>query len=572
MPYRAKYFGVSVVAAAVVQLAFCCNLSAAEPVLRVVPESLTIFVGQRFTVTVLVEAARQPAKVDLSSIADFHVSEVVGAGGTLDPKTGVWAYQYHLVSARAGDLTIGPVYVTLGGRKLIAPSVAITVLQPEKSPDSQIEVKLSALKCFVDQPLRLTVTWRLAIPFGAVKAVDLRLPVMRDPRFDVLDIHIPSKVDRSADIGMPVSDTRIIATAGAAEIDGRKFSTLTFEKIIIPRKSGLIEIPGASVLCAVLPTAGKSRGAWNRYVSYFDNEFFNKDIPGDQRRIFAMSEPIRLQAAPLPLPDRPDIVGRCGVAVSASPTSVLAGAPITLTVRITGHEVPETINLPPLSGQNALAIAFAIPRQRSQGRIVDGAAVFTQTIRPLSSSVTEIPPIELSYFDPQAGKYATVRSAAIAISVSDAPVAAIGGAPESFDGGLRHNYYGPQVLADQGGLPTPGGELLSLGLLIGPPGLFVVLAVLIAIRRRKLADPASTRARAATGVLRKRLTEIRRGDPPDALEKIDRAMRAFFDHADVDGDIKSELARVLDDCRAQRFGHASHAACDVIDRIEEALQ
>jgi len=564
--------------AAAMFVVMACNIApalAAKPVLRAILQSDTVYVGQRFTVTVLVESEDAPGQPDLSQMGDFHASGLI-SGPAVDPKTGARSYQYHLVAAQAGERTVCPIYVPIGGRRLTVPSVAVRVLSPEQSPDSQISVKLSASRCFVSQPVRLTVVWRLAIPFGAVKAVDLRLPVMRDPRFSVVDIHTPPDVDRSGDIGMPVSDTRIIARAGSEETDGRKFSTLTFEKIIIPQKSGLIEIAPSSVLCAVLPTEGKSRGAWNRYVSYFDNEFFNKDIPPGQRRIFAWSEPIALKVDPLPTTGRPDnysaIVGRCGLSVSANPKSVVAGGPVTLTIRVSGLEFPETVKLPPLIGQKALAIAFAIPAERAAGRIVDRSAVFTQTVRPLRDSVSEIPSIELDYLDPETGKYASVRSEAIPISVSQAPATSPGGAPESFDTGLRHNYYGSELLIDQSSLPTPGGPLVSMAVLICPPGLFVVVTATLFLRRRRLAASVSIGARSAARTLRKQLAEIKRCDESDALEAMDIAVRTCLEHADIGLDVRSELESVVAACQAQRFGRAECDVENLIDRVEEALK
>jgi len=612
MQHTVRYSVGSVRLPAAVLIAVCCTAAACAhaktPVARIIPQSRTVQVSQSFTVTVLVESDSPPSNPDLAHVTDFHVSKLIGGGPVVDAKAGTYAYEYHFLPRRPGELVIGPVDLTVAGGKLTAPGVPLSVLLPEPSGDSRLVVKLSAERCFVGQPVRLSVTWQVAIPFGAIKAVDLTLPVMRDPRFGVMDRHVPPEVDRSRDIGLPVSDTRIISKAGTAELDGRKFSTLTFEKILIPGESGMLEIPAAAVLCAVLPGPVKSRGAWNRYVSYFDNEFFNKDIPGGHRRLFASSQPLRLRVDPLPAEGRPDnfsgLVGACSVSVGAAPTTVVAGAPITLTIRISGSKFPETVNLPPLSRQGALAMAFAIPGERSAAKIAPNAAVFTQTVRPLSSSVTKVPPIELAYFDPDARKYSVARSAPVKLTVKDAAIADTqNGGPALPGGGLRHNYYGPDVLVDRGGrLGGLGGIVLWAVLLALPPGLYVLLAVSTAMRRRRDADPASVLAKAAWRAFRKRIAEIRRAGGGNVPEQIDRAVCTYLaerlalnrgsvtyrdaarrlEEARVDADLLEELRVVFDTCQGYRFGGGgdvpgdSAAAVDaaewVIERIEGALQ
>jgi len=136
---------------------------------------------------------------------------------------------------------------------------------------------------------------------------------------------------------------------------------------------------------------------------------------------------------------------------------------------------------------------------------------FTQTFRPLSDSVREIPAIPFAFFDPKDGTYHVVESDPIAISVSPAERLAmsqiVGATPAAGDAAQK------ALTAVTGGLfaNVPPSEALladrraSLGLGVAaavalPPALCAAAAIFVAVRRRRAADPLGRRAARAERV------------------------------------------------------------------------
>ena len=115
-------------------------------------------------------------------------------------------------------------------------------------------------------------------------------------------------------------------------------------------------------------------------------------------------------------------MGTYRISAEAAPTDVSVGDPITLKIALSGPDYLAETRLPPLGAQPALARDFKIPKERAAGEVSGRSKIFTQTVRPLRPDVREIPPIGLSYFDPAANAYKTVRTEPIPIQVKAARV------------------------------------------------------------------------------------------------------------------------------------------------------
>ncbi|MCH2143598.1 MAG: BatD family protein [Phycisphaerales bacterium] len=249
--------------------------------------------------------------------------------------------------------------------------------------------------------------------------------------------------------------------------------------------------------------------------------------------LMPISEPALVKGIDVkPLPDegRPDTfrgaVGDFIVRAGARPTDVAVGDPITLTFLVGSVDndptVLQTLRPPPLAELSELTDSFRIPKDPIAGEIEDTIKVFTQTLRPLNDSVTEIPSIPFSFFDPDLESYRTVYTKPIPIKVSPAEMIAAsdivrsGGGASSMltevdqtsgddDGdrtGLQANFPVDQRMLAQDTI-TLGAVSMTLATV--PPACFVAVLLVAGRRRWKNAHPALVRAngahaRAKTGV------------------------------------------------------------------------
>jgi hypothetical protein len=313
-----------------------------------------------------------------------------------------------------------------------------------------------------------------------------------------------------------------------------------------------------------------------------DDDFFGFGRNPVYRTFIARSAPLTLEVLSLPDEGRPadftGYVGRLKVATTADPTQISVGDPITLTISISGSDYLEQIDLPPLSQNPLFHEDFKIPEEIAAGTIKNGDKVFTQTIRAKNADVKEIPPVELSYFDPDAKTYRVARSNAIPIQVKEARVVTAQDAEgkesppsvknelEAWSQGIAHNYEGPEVLEDQAFSVTSAlRNPLWMGALTIPFFSYLLILVYVQARRRKMADPALHRSRTAYARFKKnigRLKSIDRTSPEAFGALLDSVRQYLGDKLRINGiamtyadirnrlesrDIDSQLLNQLED-------------------------
>ncbi len=300
-------------------------------------------------------------------------------------------------------------------------------------------------------------------------------------------------------------------------------------------------------------------------------------------------------------------VGQFSLDVSASPTDVVVGEPITLTMRIRDEaRRPSDLNRlqpPDLAIDTALTEHFRIPSDHPGG-IVDGhTKTFTQTIRPTSVRADLIPPITFPYFDPASGAYdvavsrpinLTITSAASLDASDIAPVQASAvpkaDAVTAVEGGLLANYTNPQQLLTRTRRPTMAWVA---GALLAPPVILTIIGGGIRRRMAARANPLRQRSREAY-----RTWASSTSAPHQTAEAVAHAIRVYVAarlqcEATLTGrEAVGKIRDRLDDDHAdeldtllQQLERATYAgggggltpdefasARTVIDRIEEAIR
>jgi hypothetical protein len=237
--------------------------------------------------------------------------------------------------------------------------------------------------------------------------------------------------------------------------------------------------------------------------------------------ISARAEVQEIDVKPLPEEGRPEYfrgaVGDFIVRAGARPTDVAVGDPITVTLLVGSTDgdqsALETLRPPPMAEMTEITEDFRIPKGPIAGEVEDTIKVFSQTLRPRSDEITEIPPIPFSFFDPDRGEYQTVWTQAIPIQVSPAETLAAtdivrsGGQASTNDEetqmpsenddletGLKANFpVGLGMLASSS--RTLG--YVTVGVVAIPPACFVAIALLAVRRRWKRSHPALIRSRGA---------------------------------------------------------------------------
>jgi hypothetical protein len=184
-------------------------------------------------------------------------------------------------------------------------------------------------------------------------------------------------------------------------------------------------------------------------------------------------------------------VGQFGFTVTAKPTEVAVGDPITLTLTIHDRSQLATdmglLRPPNLQADVDLNRGFRIAGDPPAGIVAGRRKSFTQTIRARDDAVAAVPAIPFSFFDPQRREYVTVSSTPISLQVAPAVRMAdsriVGGEGEpdpamteldEVEGGILANYSGESlVLTSQTFALTWGHGLIA----VLPPVAFTVVVV-----------------------------------------------------------------------------------------------
>lgn len=347
------------------------------------------------------------------------------------------------------------------------------------------------------------------------------------------------------------------ARPGAArERDGRRFAVWELETSWIPTRSGELVVPAPLV-----------RFAW---ASRFDSDLVAGARPLDRRIAHVRGEPLRIEIAPLPERDRPSgfagAVGRFGVSASASPTELAAGESAKLELRIRGEGA--------LDGFPPPRPAFEGFDVRGELDSIEGAErIVTYDLAPRSETVTRIPAVPFSFFDPSDPPgYRTEWTEPIALTVR----------PRAAERAARGLDPEPDTPSPAEG---PGPERRSKLVLVAG-GVAIAWIVLLRHARRRRTLREHDRARPSEAALRMRealdrgevdaaaalssYLATRLGCAPAAVIAPDLPRR--LEAASIGADVARRTARALEHLVAARYGEAPRVERAELEEIVRQLE
>ncbi len=142
----------------------------------------------------------------------------------------------------------------------------------------------------------------------------------------------------------------------------------------------------------------------------FFRQFFNQ---GEQKQVSLASEPVTVESLPLPEAGKPakfnGAVGDFTMTVTAGPTNVTVGDPITLRVQISGRGALDAVTLPPQASWNDFETYPPTTKLETSDQFCfQGTKTFEQIVSPKNSDVHELPSFSFSFFNPADDQYHTL--------------------------------------------------------------------------------------------------------------------------------------------------------------------
>lgn len=457
--------------------------------------------GDSVTLVVSVSGARSSdQEPTIKNLSHFYVS----SGGTASRVQIINGqmeasvdYTYFLQPKRTGTFTIGPATVVLDGRTYTSNTVTLEVSRKRQSDGQDkgpvfLETSLSSPKTYVEQQVIYTLRLVRRIK---VSDVSLNLPDTEGLTFKKLG---------------EVTEYRSMR-------QGRPYEVLEVRYAVIPTRPGEKAVGPTTMTMTVYEPSSRRRSGLLRNP-FFDDPFFSMSTG---RPITISSEPLKLEALPLPAAGRPaDFTGLVGVFrinATLAPAQIKAGESATLTVHVSGHgnvsRIPD-LHLPENPDLKVYAdepVVEAIPDKEGLG----GSKTMKWALVPQKAGTYRIASLGLSYFDTASGTYRRLKTAAFSLSVqpgAQTPALQAGGtkpAPESRTAEKKeitpvgHDILPIHTAASRlnpAGQRCPDAQTLWL-VLLGPWLCYGLGLLGIRAGKRSRRSQAATRAKKAARVL-----------------------------------------------------------------------
>lgn len=341
-------------------------------------------VGDTLSLTIAIRGTQAATAPTLPNVDGFNL-RYAGASTQMTIVNGQMSsaveHRYALTATREGTFTLGPFEVEVQGTSYKTGALQIHVgSAPPRPADGSsgdpLRLVLSADRDRVYLHERFEA--EVALYVGDTNASDVQFPVLATEGLSI------------EEFGQPARTAQII--------DGQRFEVLRFRTTVIPVQAGSRTLGPATMGLKVT-----QRGR---------NFFFSQRQP-----LELTSNALTLEVLPLPRDKRPPdfsgAVGQFALEVSASPTDVQVGDPVTVRLALRGAGN--------LSKAKSPGYVDATGFKQYDAQAVESppgyARVWEQVLIPEVATLTSVPATRFSFFDPTSGSYHTLESPPIALTV-----------------------------------------------------------------------------------------------------------------------------------------------------------
>ncbi len=435
----------------VLTIVLCAVTSAADVDVRL--SSREAYVGSPIVLQIQISNANsfeQPSIPDIDGCevraagAPAQSSQITIINGKRSESRSV-TMQYLLIPRREGTFRIPPMSVKVDGKNVGVQEQSFVATTSETGDLLFVDIEGSKEKVFVGEPLELTLKIWIK-PFRDTKS---GLTLSEGAMWSLLSESTSwgSFADRmnemAANRQRPGGQEVLRDDGNGSE---RAYYLYQIHATVYPKRTGKIDASDVQIVVDYPTAVGRSRSPFG---SMFDDDSFgggsvisrmlNDDGFGPSsggRMAVKATRPIvgeisvdATEVLSVPLEGRPadyrGAVGKYQIVTHANPTTVDAGDPITLNIGIAGNGPMELVQAPPLSEQVDLTKDFKVADDSLAGFVKNDTKVFSTTIRPRQAGKMKIPPIRLSFFDPEIQKFQTVFSEPIEITVNESETLAL---------------------------------------------------------------------------------------------------------------------------------------------------
>jgi hypothetical protein len=324
-------------------------------------------------------------------------------------------HHFTLTPRQTGEFTIPALTADVDGQQLTSQPVKLTVTQPETP--TAADVDSGSQVAF----MRFALPEKKFYP-GEVVIAQLRV-YLRDDVQNFGNFQLASIPADGFTIGkMAQGSTQRV------QIGGHTYSIIPLAIALTVIKTGTLNIgPVTASAVIVLPASGRSRDSV--FEQFGIRDPFN-NFGGEQKQISLATDPLNVESLPLPAENVPanfnGAVGDYTMTVTAGPTNVTVGDPITVRVQISGRGALDSLTLPDQTAWKNFKTYPPTSKLETTDQLgLEGTKTFEEIVTPQNTDVHELPPFSFSFFDPEQNTYRTLTQPSVPLLVHSGGAAAM---------------------------------------------------------------------------------------------------------------------------------------------------
>lgn len=380
-------------------LAVCTALAA--PKVSGTLSTSTASVGEAVEFELTIEGADAPDEIPVPDVEGLQI-QASGQNRQLSIINGNVSNRliltYSVVPKREGKFTIPAIEVRAGGQLLKTQPATLTVAPGEAVKEAGdlafAKISLPKKSLFVGEVAPMEVKFFLD---ASARWSLPKMPTLSGDGFTMRPFDKP--VQRNVELG------------------GKTYLVVTFKTVITPGKAGKLNIgPMPAELTVSKP--GNRRA---RRPDPFDDIFGRNFAPPQEITVTAPA--LEIEVKPLPLAGKPKdfsgAIGKFDFDATGTPQRVKAGEPVNMKLTIKGSGNFDRIGQPQPDDADGWQVYSAKEDFQGDSGATEGMKTFELPVTPLKAKKT-MPVFSFSYFDPEAEKYVTLKSAAAPLVVEGA--------------------------------------------------------------------------------------------------------------------------------------------------------
>jgi BatD DUF11 like domain len=373
----------------------------------------TIALGESATLSLTFEGGSPQNTPEVPDIPGLQIS-YVGPSSQFSFINGQTSstvtHNFTVTPRQVGEFTIPALTADVDGQQLTSQPITLTVTQPETPTTTAVDSGSQIAFMKVALPEKKLYP-------GEVIAAQLRI-YLRDDVQNFGNFQFTAMPADGFTVGKMVQ-----GSTQQTQIGNHNYSVIPLAIALTVIKTGTLSVgPITASAVIVLPASGRSRDPFFQQFGIrdpFDN------FGGQQKQISLATDPLNVESLPLPTENVPanfnGAVGDYTMTVTAGPTNVAVGDPITMRVQISGRGALDSLTLPDQTTWKNFKIYPPTSKVETSDRLgIEGAKTFEEIVTPQNTGVHELPPFSFSFFDPEQDAYRTLTQSSVPLLVHSA--------------------------------------------------------------------------------------------------------------------------------------------------------